>query len=76
MTGLEPATSGVTGQRSNQLSYTPAYGVRGCLGHSVGPVNCLAATFLKSVKIYCFSKAFKVSPRILKAPAPQSVADA
>ncbi len=23
MTGLEPATSGVTGQRSNQLSYTP-----------------------------------------------------
>ncbi len=24
VTGLEPATSGVTGQRSNQLSYTPA----------------------------------------------------
>ncbi len=24
MTGLEPATSGVTGQHSNQLSYTPA----------------------------------------------------
>ena len=27
VTGLEPATSGVTGQRSNQLSYTPT----GCL---------------------------------------------
>ena len=23
MTGLEPAASGVTGRRSNQLSYTP-----------------------------------------------------
>ena len=26
VTGLEPAASGVTGQRSNQLSYTPALG--------------------------------------------------
>ena len=25
VTGLEPATSGVTGRHSNQLSYTPAY---------------------------------------------------
>ena len=25
VTGLEPAASGVTGQRSNQLSYTPSF---------------------------------------------------
>jgi hypothetical protein len=28
VTGLEPATSGVTGRRSNQLSYTRLYAVR------------------------------------------------
>ena len=28
VTGLEPAASGVTGQRSNQLSYTPISGSR------------------------------------------------
>ena len=26
-TGLEPATSGVTGQRSNQLNYVPGLGL-------------------------------------------------
>lgn len=39
VTGLEPATSGVTGQRSNQLSYTPKQCVRSGLGHSYSRVK-------------------------------------
>ena len=31
VTGLEPAASGVTGRRSNQLSYTPFAGNCGCV---------------------------------------------
>ena len=36
VTGLEPAASGVTGQRSNQLSYTPVS--RASVARSAGEV--------------------------------------
>jgi hypothetical protein len=36
-TGLEPATSAVTGQRSNQLSYVPRFTSCRCFGSDSGP---------------------------------------
>ena len=41
VTGLEPATSGVTGRHSNQLSYTPAKGplAKGSLEIPVTPLG-------------------------------------
>jgi hypothetical protein len=34
-TGLEPATSGVTGRRSNRLNYDPAFGFRRAVSASM-----------------------------------------
>ena len=42
--GLEPVTSAVTGQRSNQLSYTPAKGTV-TLENKIFPVKILLGEF-------------------------------
>lgn len=43
VTGLEPAASGVTGRRSNQLSYTPAkdHALRPGGDHVIQPFPCV-----------------------------------
>ena len=57
VTGLEPAASGVTGQRSNQLSYTPLlryFSTSSLHRVSSGPIlggeakNCQEKVYLKS----------------------------
>ena len=54
VTGLEPATSGVTGRRSDQLSYTPFAATRVGRGLcNLGPKACQAnkATLLSFYRL-------------------------
>src|SRR3954464_3375266 len=46
VTGLEPATSGVTGRRSNRLSYTRVFGVAAHLSAGLGGFNHRRLDFL------------------------------
>ncbi len=47
-TGLEPATSGVTGRRSNQLSYAPRSDHSACPTSSAGASLALSSSALVS----------------------------
>ena len=51
MTGLEPAASGVTGRRSNQLSYTPEIPDQQIFGdnHIKGPVTDVTLCSFRSL---------------------------
>ena len=48
-TGLEPAASGVTGRRSNQLSYAPV-SIRECAELNLAPRQVKRAWILKSCR--------------------------
>lgn len=67
VTGLEPATSGVTGRHSNQLSYTPVAAndpsAPRCQGDTIHPVGCQAHLSSElGTEVRDFSLAAEVRP--------------
>ena len=81
MTGLEPATSGVTGLRSNQLSYTPlkqGLGIRVWGGKSQALIGAawMGCKLALAAKLRYPRKGGAAAPAHDKAVAPTPVADA
>ena len=54
-TGLEPATSAVTGQRSNQLSYVPS---------AFATTSRKSQSLLAFLTVYCFACFYHFYPNI------------
>ena len=77
-TGLEPATSTVTGWHSDQLSYSPAYTLLrtrsfhcfiliGLAMYKIyPPANTFSSVFLKKIEIFCIFSHFFVIKRIFQ----------
>src|SRR5688572_13095387 len=66
VTGLEPATSGVTGRHSNQLSYTPACG---------GPMSRQRCGGDKETVRDCQAERPVPAPHTRSRPAPSGLAN-
>ena len=68
-TGLEPATSGVTGRRSNQLNYDPATGT----AHDTGKPRSVNRGTSQRRGLTARTKALRIFPSIAGAIASTSM---